>query len=403
MSAQLYTARHIASAAIHYTATAGLLATTALIAPAWVIGAAAVLIGGISYASVKSQRKIFEENLLRHPDVSVVSPHLGRTAQELYASSGLKASDYPIYDFRIDETKIADQPENVRKKLSETFNAMADAHNAAALNFGKPVIMISKPLLALLDDAEEKAVLAHEFAHAKARHQHLSMPQKTAAGVVSLANGVTRFAAFLSAGWVGVPVAIVSGLVARGVMAGHSSKRGLLMTEDAKLSMPERLQKKQTLQRIKHAGSLATLAAASLFSPVYPVVYAVTKLVSTASKLVTAAFSRSNEYQADRGAVELGGNPLALITALRKIKTLHDNSLKETFGDALPKPGTLRRAWKEANATHPTLPRRVARLADIARQKGYDENAIQAAVTGEIKIGAEHRMSPQLIEKMLAR
>lgn len=405
MTAQLYTLRHYASAAVHYTATAGLLATTALVAPAWVIGAAAVLIGGISYASIQSQRKIFEENLMRHPDVSDVSPTLGKIAQDLYKASGLKAEDYPIYDFRLDENKIADQPEDARKKLSETFNTMAEAHNAGAVNFGKPIIMISKPLLALLDEAEEKAVLAHEFAHAKAQHNQLGLPQRLTAGVIGTSTAITRIGAFLSAGWVGVPVAIVSGLLAAGAALKHGGQKGAQapLPDAATLTPAARLLKKQAQMRAARVGGLVTLAVVTAFNPVYPIVYAVTKTIGAAAKFVTSAFSRSNEYQADRGAVELGANPLALIGALRKMKAVQEISLKETFGDALPKPGKLKTAWKNANATHPTIPRRVARLASMAKKKGYDAAQIDAAVNSNIAIGPEHRMSPALIEKMLAR
>lgn len=402
MTAQLYTARHVASAAVHYTATLGLLATTALVAPVWAIGAAAAVVGGLSYISIKAQKKVFEENLLQHPDVSVVSPNLGKIAKELYAASGLSASDFPIYDFRIDETKIADKPEGVRKALREKFNSMAEVHNAAALNLGKPIIMISKPLLALLDDAEEKAVLAHEFAHATAKHQHLAMPQKIMGVTVSVANDLTRVAAFLSAGWIGAPLAIAAGIGSRIAAAKWGGGWSLLTIPDAALSPDSRQQKKKALQKIEIAGSVATTVTASLFNPLYPFFYAATKVVSAVSKVVSGAFSRSNEYQADRGAVELGASPLALITALRKMKTVQEESLKETFG-TLPKAGTLKTAWKNATATHPTIPRRVGRLAGIARKKGYTDAQIDAAVNGNVVVGPEHRMAPAIIEKMLAR
>jgi heat shock protein HtpX len=402
MTAQLYTARHVASAAVHYTATLGLLATTALVAPVWAIGAAAVLVGGLSYASIKIQKKVFEENLVQHPDVSAISPNLGKIAQELYAKSGLSAADFPIYDFRIDEKKIADKSEKVQQMLREQFNSMADVHNAAAMNLGKPIIMISKPLLALLDDAEEKAVLAHEFAHAAAKHQHLALPQKLTGAAIALSNGLTRFGAFLSAGWVGVPVAIVTGIGAKIVAAKAGGKMPLLMKKETDLTMPERLEKKKIKTKIKVVGAVATTVAVSFFNPFYPAYYAATKLISAAVKVVTGTFSRSNEYQADRGAVELGASPLALITALRKMKTVQEESLKEVFG-TLPKAGTLSTAWKNATATHPTIPRRVGRLADIARDKGYAEAQIDAAVNGNVTVGPEHRMAPAIIEKMLAR
>lgn len=403
MSAQLYTARHVASAAVHYTATLGLLATTALVAPAWAIATAAAVVGGLSYASLKFQKKVFEENLVRHPDVSAVSPNLGKIAQELYAKSGLSADQFPIYDFRIDEKTIAGKSEGTRALLRGMFSGMAEVHNAAALNLGKPVIMISKPLLALLNDDEEKAVLAHEFAHAAAKHQHLTLPQKLMNGALIFANGLARLGAFLSAGWIGVPAAIATGIATRLTAARVGGKWSLLTKPDAKLSMPERLEKKKAGEKIKLAGSLGTTAVASLFNPLYPVVYVATKGISASAQVLTGTFSRSIEYQADRGAVELGASPLALISALRKMTTVQERSLKEAFGGELPKAGTLRKAWKNATATHPVMPRRLGRLAEIAREKGYDEAAINAALTGPVNVGPEHRMAPAVIEKMLKR
>lgn len=403
MTTQLYTARHVASAAVHYTATIGLLATTALVAPVWAIAAAAALVGGISYVSIKAQKKIFEENLERHPDVSAVSPNLGKIAQELYAKSGLSAEQFPIYDFRIDDKKIADQPEGVQKKLRETFNGMAEMHNAAALNFGKPIIMISKPLLALLDDGEEKAVLAHEFAHAAAKHQHLSLPQKLTGAAIGMANGLTRVAAFLSAGWVGVPIAIATGIGSRILTAKASGEWKLLSTPDTDLTLAKRLEKQKVAKLVKIGGTVGMGAAISVFNPLFPLYYVTTKTITAGVKLVTAAFSRSNEYQADRGAVVLGANPLALVTALRKMKTVQEVSLQEAMGTELPKAGWLRTMWKNANATHPTIPRRVARLAGLARKQGYTDAQIDAAVNAPIQIGPQHRMAPALIEKMLTR
>lgn len=403
MTAQLYTARNVASAAVHYTATLGLLATTALVAPVWAMGAAVLVVGGISYASLKGQKKIFEENLQRHPDVSAISPNLGKIAQELYAKSGLNADQFPIYDFRIDESKIADKPEGVQKKLRETFNSMAEVHNAAALNLGKPVIMISKPLLALLDDAEEKAVLAHEFAHAAAKHQHLTLPQKLMASAASLASGITRVAAFLSAGWVGVPIAIATGIGSRILAAKASGEWKLLSTPDEDLPLSKRLEKQKMAKAVKIGGTVGMGAAITVFNPIFPLVYVATKTISAALNVVTATFSRSNEYQADRGAVELGANPLALVTALRKMKTVQEVSIREALGTELPKAGFLRSMWKNVNSTHPTIPRRVERLAGMARKQGYSEAQIEAAVNAPIHVGPQHRMAPALIEKMLAR
>lgn len=80
----------------------------------------------------------------------------------------------------------------------------------------------------------------------------------------------------------------------------------------------------------------------------------------TLSALVQLALSRSREYEADRGAVELSGDPLALASALVKLEQAGRASWEQLLlpGRRLPEPSLLR--------THPPTAERVERLRELA-------------------------------------
>ena len=80
----------------------------------------------------------------------------------------------------------------------------------------------------------------------------------------------------------------------------------------------------------------------------------------TLSALVQLALSRNREYEADRSAAELSGDPHALASALQKLE-LYQGGLWERLvmpGRRVPEPSLLR--------THPPVEERVKRLMDLA-------------------------------------
>jgi heat shock protein HtpX len=80
----------------------------------------------------------------------------------------------------------------------------------------------------------------------------------------------------------------------------------------------------------------------------------------TLSALVQLALSRSREYEADRSAAELAGDPRGLASALEKLER-YQGGLWERLvmpGRKLPEPSLLR--------THPPVEERVRRLMDLA-------------------------------------
>jgi heat shock protein HtpX len=83
-------------------------------------------------------------------------------------------------------------------------------------------------------------------------------------------------------------------------------------------------------------------------------------LAPTISALVQLALSRNREYEADRGAAEISGDPLALASALSKMEGPHKRWLEQILlpGPRIPEPSLLR--------THPPTEERIRRLQELA-------------------------------------
>lgn len=404
MATHLYKPKNHLSTAIHYGATAALaLGSFALGGPLG-IAAAIALTGGISYLVIKEQKKFLENHLVEHPDVHEHSPNLGKIADEFYKKTGLSATEHPLYDFRADPQKSHGKKSFLQSAFEEAFETMGETHNAAALNLGKPVIMISEPLLKLLDDEEERAVLAHEFTHAAAHHQHLGIPQKLLGGIAVATNAMTMIGAWWSAGIVG----IISSAVARtatGIGSYFLTKKfldkdKLLSTPSSVLDLDAAAEKKDILKNIGRVSKAASVAVLTYFNPVYLGLYAATRVLNAATKVIGGAFSRSMEYQADEGAVALGADPLALATGLRKIEKVVENSKLEAFDGKLPKKGSLSKAWAKAVSSHPSTENRVKRLAEMAKKQGVEQAKIDQAAFGKIEVSNEHNLPYHVIKQL---
>ena len=410
MKNSLYTPGHYFAVGLHYLATAGVVAGAVVLAQPWVIGVAAVIVGGVQYAGIKINKNFFETKLKKHDNIHEHSPRLGEISRELYTKSGLKAEDFPIYDFEADQEKMANGKAGVFDRGLEAAMKQASlTPNAAAVNVGKPIIMISTPLLKALNDDEEKAVLAHEFAHAAARHHYVKMPMSFMLGVSGMALALTSIGAFFSAGVVGVLAGVGAGIVASiaggtayAAITGNLKK--LVGKEKSEMSLKELAAKKKVQGASKVSGMAARVGIVNMFNPLYLAAFAAARAASIVNKLISKRFSRHHEYQADRGAVALGADPLALITALRKITTISERSIAATYGEnALPKKGYLTSAWKKATATHPELDKRIARLSKMAKNQNASEASIQQAVKGDLAIDDSHLMHPEVIRAMVAR
>lgn len=401
---RLYRPLNVASVTAHYAATGIAAAATLAIASPWAIGAAVIILGGISALVVKEQKKMMEDGLVVHPISHEHSPRLGEMVRDLYEKSGMPIGKYQIYDFRADSKNI-DNRKGLRKALSEVFNTMANVPNAAAFNLGKPIIMISEPLLKLLDDDEEKAVLAHEFVHATAKHQHVALPQRLLTGVMAVSNGLTLLATAIGAGIVAFGASIVSAVVAgRAVQKLH--KDGDLLAEKKDyLSIPQLVRRKEAETVKNITGSLASVGVMTYFMPAYLPLYAAIRGLALGGKVLNGTLSRSMEYQADRGAVErFEANPLALITSLRKITEISERSkLAAANGEPIPQKSLLTRTWAGLTASHPTLERRIERLSELALAQGFSEAAIHEARTKTFDLSGADNIPRRVIEQMARR
>ncbi|MGF1644027.1 MAG: zinc metalloprotease HtpX [Thiotrichales bacterium] len=162
-------------------------------------------------------------------------------------------------------------------------------------------IAITDGLLRRLDDREITAVLAHEMSHIRNNDMR----------VMGLADTLSRLT--------------------------HSmSLVGLLMLL---LNLPLVIVGGQTVSWL---GALLLLLAPQL------------------TALLQLGLSRSREYDADLGAVELTGDPNALASALRKLEYYGNGVFEQILlpGRRSPDPSLLR--------THPRIEDRIARLRDLA-------------------------------------
>jgi heat shock protein HtpX len=197
----------------------------------------------------------------------------------------------------------------------------SDALNAYAsgLKEGEYKVCVTTGLLTALSDAEIEAVLAHELTHIRNRDVQLMV-------VAVIFAGIFAFAADLMIRRWDFPF-------------GFS---------------PHRPPEREDNRRESGAG-LAIMIALAIIA-----------LSWGASLLIRFALSRSREYLADAGSVELTKNPDAMISALRKI---------ETHGVIPTMPSRMHAFFIESPArvqesgwlsTHPTVDERVRALVDFA-------------------------------------
>ncbi len=110
--------------------------------------------------------------------------------------------------------------------------------------------------------------------------------------------------------------------------------------------------------------------------PVWLIVLAVSIVTYVLSFLLIRAISRYREYTADRGAALITGAPEHLMSALQKITgemmriPQRDLRQVEAMNAFFIIPTNVGRKVSELFATHPSTEKRLARLAEIAREMG---------------------------------
>jgi heat shock protein HtpX len=203
-------------------------------------------------------------------------------------------------------------------KLKITEDMALNAY-ATGLNEKQYTIAVTRGLLQRLDDHEIEAVLAHELTHIRNGDVKLLVVAVVLAGIVSFIGELTFRALFNSRG---------SGGAWRSSSSGNRKGGGGAL--------------------VAILIALAIIALAWLFSIV-----------------IRFALSRSREYLADAGAVELTKNPDAMIMALRKIENRGElrgatSAVMEMCFDN-PHSG-----FADLFSTHPAIEARVAALVQSA-------------------------------------
>jgi heat shock protein HtpX len=110
--------------------------------------------------------------------------------------------------------------------------------------------------------------------------------------------------------------------------------------------------------------------------PVWLIVVVVSVVTYFLSQILILAISRYREYAADRGSALITGAPEHLMSALQKIASQitmipqEDLRQVETMNAFFIVPTSVKSTAAELFATHPPLEKRLARLAEIAREMG---------------------------------
>jgi heat shock protein HtpX len=206
---------------------------------------------------------------------------------------------------------------------SEALNAFA-----TGLNEKQYSITVTSALVKRLDDAEVEAVLGHELTHIRNGDVRMLVIAVVIAGVISF------FAELLFRGFFN------SGFGWRGSRERSSSDS----------------------DRGKGGTGAAVLIAVVLVAVAYVL-----------SLMIRFALSRSREFLADAGSVELTKNPDAMISALRKIEGRGElpNANSAIMEMCVDNP---RSGFADLFATHPAIDKRIAALVQFAG--GHDPGPI---------------------------
>ena len=195
----------------------------------------------------------------------------------------------------------------------------SDALNAFAsgMNEKQYAITVTTGLLERLDDAEMEAVLGHELTHIRNGDVRMMVVAMIMAGAISF------FAELFFRMW---------------FYSGSGFRRRSGSSED----------------RGKGGGGLAIIIAVALIAVAWIL-----------SLLIRFALSRSREFLADAGAVELTKNPDAMILALRKIEGRGElqGATSAVMEMCIDNP---REGFSDLFSTHPSVESRVRKLVEVA-------------------------------------
>ncbi len=386
----------------YFAGMAALLVLIGTIGPLWTVAAGLLIAVWRQRRATRKMQRLFERNWAVHPDVSDISPNLGKIMADLYARSGVDPEKYPLYDLRLcdkdrAEHEHAEDPENPEnndgvQKAVQALQRKSESYLAAVIYAGKPVLAVAAPLLAMLDDEEERAVLAHELVHLREKHIYTSYALTILCAAVIWAATLVRIAWFFAAGWEAAVYAGMAGISAGLLIVRWIRKKGHWGKTGGQW---------QQFKVFLTISCIVSVLVMAVFMPLYPLIFFTSFLMQIAAWTILRGRSRTSEYRADAGIVDLGANPLAMMTALRRLQYLHDDAAEKAGARRRLNAPTLRnRVRKNLYATHPPIDDRLTHLAKIARRHGYPEEDIRTAEYGSIEIDKTHSYPMWMIEYM---
>lgn len=372
---------------LHFALLAGvLLCLVCYMGPE--LGGPVMFFSGLwSCFSLWQQRSLMKMHLQRHGDTHEFSPNLKKIVAEVCAAAGKDPARVPLYDYTLNKPSNAINS-SVLRKLG-WFMLNARSHAAATTG---DMLLVSGPLLKLLDDEEEKGVFAHEMAHVVLKHHMLSGLIYIAQAMVPILGWAWVISALWHAGWniavLTVTLHFVLYYVSRKVWPILGKSRGLTAAERRQRVLASAFY--SLLYLLVIGGFLGAMAPPVLKA------YFAKLLADNVALLISAHASRRREFQADAGAVALGGPPLAFAMALRKIVFLQDRAQRKLFestDSSKPADRSL-----SLYATHPPLAERVEALCHMAMFEGGAQWAdMQKARHGTIDLPVDHDIPEDVV------
>ncbi|MCB9991867.1 MAG: M48 family metalloprotease [Rhodospirillales bacterium] len=360
---------------VHFASATAVMAGVGWWVGPWVLAGCAAGAGLLTLAGGKFAHRLVGKFFSKRELTDHQNKGLARYIQEFTNKAALPKIP-ALYDFELDIDNAKDRKDDLME-VPQIKRIM----NAAAGGLGEHFLLVSQPLLDALEPEEIRAVMAHEFTHLGANHTKLSLASGWLLTTTMFAGTFALGSAVLSAGWIAgaLSVAGVIGLSYAG--AKLMPKKEDQYTRDGEI----RPKAKAVELGVMAGQEIISVAVLAVVNPVVVLTaYAVEQGSFWAANLINKSASRRREFQADRGAVDMGANPLMLIKALRKIeKSLELNA--PDLADVLNwrKGPWYMRALKMAGSivkSHPDIHRRCKRLAKMAQQHGYDTAAINAAL-----------------------
>ena len=228
---------------------------------------------------------------------------------------------------------------------------------AAGLRDGDYTIAVTRGLIEKLSPAEVEAVLAHELTHIRNRDTQLMVVAIIFAGIFGFIGDMLIRRWDFPYGW--------SPRDRQPVPSGQSPWHGTTDSDDD----DQRYSGRGSSDSGRGGGSGGGAAIIAIV-----IAIAIILISWGISTLIRFALSRSREYLADAGSVELTKNPDAMISALRKIEqnaSLEVPSRMEAFFIENP----LQSRISGLLATHPSVEDRVAALVRYAAGRDFVQSS----------------------------